>query len=91
MGFIIMFFHISALTVGMTKNGEISSTRTMPRPAKGSLMSSAIAMPNTTVMRITLPSNSTVFSTAVPNDGSVTKYSKLSSPANPVWSGCIRL
>ncbi|MNT62407.1 hypothetical protein D3C72_2001260 [compost metagenome] len=86
-----MFFHISAFTVGMTKNGEISSTRTMPRPANGSLMSSAIAMPNTTVMRITLPSSKMVLTTAVPNEGSVTKYSKFSSPAKPVWSGCMRL
>ena len=32
-----MCFHSSALTVGMTKNGEISSTRTMPRPGNGSV------------------------------------------------------
>ena len=38
-----MCFHSSALTVGMTKKGEISSTRTMPRPGKGSLTSSASA------------------------------------------------
>ena len=91
MGFIIMFFHISAFTVGMTKNGEISNTRTMPRPGNGSLMSNAIAMPTTTVIRMTLPSSHTVLSTAVLNDGSVTKYSKFSSPAKPDWSGCMRL
>ena len=35
MGFIIMFFHSSAFTVGMMKKGDISMTRTMPRPRKG--------------------------------------------------------
>ncbi|MDT4868492.1 hypothetical protein FQZ97_1034570 [compost metagenome] len=68
-----MFFHISAFTVGMTKNGEMSSTRTRPRPAKGSLISRAMAVPTTTVIPITLPSSSRVFITAVPKDGSVTK------------------
>jgi hypothetical protein len=70
-----MCFHISALTVGITKNGLISSMRTTPRPGNGSLISSASAMPPTTVMTITLPISSNVFSTAVPNDGSVMKNS----------------
>ena len=75
MGFIIMFFHSSALTVGMTKKGEINRMRTSPRPASGSLISRAMSTPKTTVMPITLPSNSRVFMMAAPNDGSVTKYS----------------
>jgi hypothetical protein len=75
MGFIIMCFHSSAFTVGMTKKGEISSSRTMPRPGKGSLISSASAMPPTTVMTITLPSSSRVLITVAVNDGSVTKNS----------------
>jgi hypothetical protein len=86
-----MFFHIRALTVGMTKKGEMSNTRTRPRPAKGSLISSASAMPSTTVIKMTLPSRSTVLSTAAPKDGSVTKYSKFSRPMKPVCSGASRL
>ena len=49
-----MCFHSSALAVGMTKNGEISSTRTMPRPGNGSLTSSARATPRITVIAITV-------------------------------------
>ena len=86
-----MFFHSSALTVGMTKKGEISSTRTRPRPAKGSLISKAIATPSTTVMAITLPKSTRVLLTAEPKEGSVMKYSKLSKPAKPLTSGCSRL
>ena len=86
-----MCFHRSALTVGITKNGEISSTRTMPWPGNGSFTSSAIRMPITTVMRITLPSSSKVLRIAVPNDGSVTKYRKFSSPTNACAPGSIRL
>ena len=37
MGFIIMFFHSNAFTVGMMKKGDISMTRTMPRPRKGTV------------------------------------------------------
>ena len=70
-----MCFHSSALAVGMTKKGEISSTRTMPRPGNGSLTSSARATPSTTVIAITEPSSDSVFSTDGPKSGSVTKYS----------------
>ena len=70
-----MCFHSSAFTVGMTKKGEISSTRTTPRPGNGSSISSASATPPTTVMAMTLPSSSSVLTMAVQNDGSVTKYS----------------
>ena len=52
-----MFFHSSAFTVGMTKNGEINNNRTTLRPANGSWTSSAIKTPNTTVMAITLPNS----------------------------------
>ena len=86
-----MCFHSSALTVGITKNGEISSTRTMPCPGNGSLTSSAIRMPSTTVIAITLPSSSSVLTMAVPNDGSVTKYLKFSRPTNACSPGSIRL
>ena len=73
MGFIIMCFHSSALTAGMTKKGEISSTRTMPRPGKGSFTSSASSTPSTTVMTITLPIKSSVFQVAGQKSGSVMK------------------
>jgi hypothetical protein len=86
-----MCFHSSAFTVGITKKGEISSTRTMPRPGKGSSISSASATPPTTVIAITLPSSSAVLPTALVKDGSVTKNSKLARPAKPLASGCIRL
>ena len=43
-----MFFHTSALTVGMTKNGAITSRRTMPRPKNGWSSSSASSVPPTT-------------------------------------------
>ena len=59
-----MCFHNNALTVGITKNGEMSNKRTKPRPGKGSSMSRAMAKPNTTVMAITLPSNNRVLTTA---------------------------
>ena len=74
-GFIIMFFQIRALTVGMMKNGEISSTRTMPRPKKGLFTSSARAMPRVTVMIRTEPTNNRVFCSAGMKASSVTKNS----------------
>ena len=73
MGFIIMCFHSRALTAGMTKKGEISSTRTMPRPGKGSFTRRASSTPSTTVMSTTLPISSSVFHTAGQKSGSVTK------------------
>ena len=91
MGCIIMCFHSSALTVGITKNGEINSSRTMARPGKASSINKASAAPTTTVMMITLPNSQMVLSTATENEGSVRKYSKFSKPIKPVCSGCIRL
>ena len=46
----------------------------MARPGKGSLMSKASAMPNTTVMPMTENSNTSVFFTAGPKASSVKKY-----------------
>ncbi len=40
-GCIIMFFHTRALTVGMTKNGEMASPRAMPRPGNSCWNSTA--------------------------------------------------
>ena len=68
-----MCFHSNALTAGMTKKGEISSTRTMPRPGKGSLTSNASSTPPMMVMRMTLPISISVFHTAGQKSGSVTK------------------
>jgi len=43
----------------MMKNGEISMTRTMPRPAKSAASSSAeMSTPSTTLMSSTLPTSS---------------------------------
>ncbi len=60
-GWKIRFFQISAPTVGMMKNGEISSTRTMPRP-KNSLASSSalINTPSTILISSTLPTSNRV-------------------------------
>ncbi len=50
------FFQTRALTVGMMKNGEISSTRTIPRPAKSAASSNAeMSTPSTTLISSTLP------------------------------------
>ena len=77
----IRFFHIRALTVGMMKNGEISSTRTMPRPEKSPASSkAAISTPNTTLMASTLPTRISVFMAPGRKPASVTKKLKFSSP-----------
>jgi len=86
-----MCFHSSAFAVGMTKNGEIKSTRTTPRPGNGASTRSARPMPPTTVIAITEPSSTIVFHTEGPKSGSVTKNSKFSSPRNVFSPGCIRL
>src|SRR6218665_2601087 len=54
MGFIIMCFQSRALTVGITKKGAISSSRTKDRPGNGASVNSASATPSSTVMMITL-------------------------------------
>ena len=70
-----MFFHSRALTVGMMKNGEISRTRTMPRPGNRWLTRTARASPRVTVMTSTDPTSSSVFPTAGTKAGSVRKNS----------------
>ena len=54
-GFINRFFQISALTVGITKNGEIISTRAMPRPGNPVSNTAASTAPKPTVMISTAP------------------------------------
>ena len=66
-----MFFQISADTVGMTKNGAITSTRTMPCPQNGWSSSSASSMPPTTVIISTPSTRISVLVIAVQNAGSV--------------------
>ncbi|MNV90239.1 hypothetical protein D3C71_1846080 [compost metagenome] len=65
---------ISEPTVGMMKNGEMSSTLTMPRP-KNSLASSkaAIKTPKITLISSTLPTNINVLSAPGRKPESVTK------------------
>ena len=70
-----MFFHNSALTVGMMKKGEISRTRTIPRPLNSRSMSTAIASPRMVEIPRTLPTRSNVFHSAGMNAGSVQKNS----------------
>ncbi len=59
-GFISRFFQISALTVGITKNGEIISTRAMPRPGKPVSNTAASTAPSPTVTTRTAPTSTTV-------------------------------
>ena len=73
-GFMNMFFHTSAETVGMTKKGAITRMRTMPCPNIGWSISSASAMPPTTVISSTPPTSSKVFQIEVRKAGSVRKY-----------------
>ena len=65
-GFMNMFFQSRALTVGMMKNGEISMTRTMPRPGNRWLTRMARASPRVTVMTSTDPTSRSVFRSAGP-------------------------
>ena len=52
-GFISMFFQTSALTVGMTKNGAITMTRTKFCPKIGWFINNATRMPPQTLMTST--------------------------------------
>ena len=45
----IILIHRTALTAGIIKKGEISRTRTIPRPGKARLTNKAMAKPRTTV------------------------------------------
>jgi hypothetical protein len=51
----IMFFHTSAATGGMTKNGEITRMRTIPWPKIGWSSRSASRTPPMMVIRSTAP------------------------------------
>ena len=73
-GCISMFFHTSALTVGMTKNGAMTMMRTKPRPKIGWSSSSASNTPPTMVMTSTAPTSCSVLASADRNAGSVRKY-----------------
>ena len=59
-GFMSMFFQISALTVGMTKNGAITSRRQMLRPGNSRSSRTAKSVPKTSVMASTSPTSSRV-------------------------------
>ncbi len=73
-GWKIRFLNTSAPTVGMMKNGDINSTRTIPRPRKSLASSSAeISTPNTTLISNTLPTSTRVFQAPGRKPESVTK------------------
>ena len=54
-GCIRRFFQTSALTVGITKNGAITSSRAMPRPQNSWSNRTANRVPSTTVITSTQP------------------------------------
>ena len=68
-----MFFHTSAATGGITKNGEITRMRTIPWPKIGWSISIAMAMPPTTVITRTPSTMESVLPIACQNAGSVRK------------------
>ena len=70
-----MFFQSRAFTVGMMKNGEISMTRTIPRPGNRWSTRRASASPRVTVTARTDPTRSSVFRAAGRKAGSVRKNS----------------
>ena len=72
-GCISMFFHTSAETVGMTKNGAITSRRTMPWPQIGWSSSSASSTPPITVISSTPTTRIRVLPMACTKAGSVRK------------------
>jgi hypothetical protein len=74
-GCISRFFQISALTVGITKNGAMTMRRTMPCPKIGWSSSRARSVPPTTVITSTPPTSFSVLMSALKNAGSVRKYS----------------
>ena len=72
-GCISRFFQTSALTVGITKNGAITISRTMLRPITGWSSSSASGMPSTMVITSTEPTSTSVFCSEARKAGSVRK------------------
>ena len=81
------FFQTSALTVGITKNGAITISRTTLRPTTGWSSNSASGVPSRMVMASTEPTNTSVFRREVRKAGSVRKYRKFSSPTKLQFSG----
>src|SRR6202041_3733391 len=69
-GFINKFFHTSALTVGMTKNGAITMSRKMFSPNTGWSISKATSMPPPTLMTSTDTTRINVLRRAVRKSGS---------------------
>ena len=90
-GCISRFFQTSALTVGITKNGAITISRTMLRPITGWSSSSASGVPSRMVMARTEPTSTSVFRSEVRKAGSVRKYRKFSSPTKLSVPGSSRL
>ena len=70
-GFISRFFHTSALTVGMTKNGAITISRNTFWPNTGWSISSATRMPPQTLMTSTETTRMSVLRSAAIKSGSV--------------------
>ena len=69
-GFISRFFHTSALTVGITKNGAITIRRSTFRPNTGWSISSATRMPPQTLMTSTETTRTSVLRRAAMKSGS---------------------
>jgi hypothetical protein len=85
------FFQTSAETVGMTKKGEIISTRAKPWPRKGWLKTAARIVPRTMVMAMTPTTMMTEISSELSSAGSSKRYLKFRNPAQPWIIGLSRL
>ena len=70
-GFISRFFHTSALTVGMTKNGAMTMSRSIFSPNTGWSINKATSMPPPTLMTRTDTTRINVLKSAVRKSGSV--------------------
>src|SRR5580700_1715432 len=68
-GFIKRFFQTSALTVGMTKNGAITMSRSTFRPNTGWSISSATRIPPQTLMTSTETTRTSVLMRAAMKSG----------------------
>ncbi|MNR65249.1 hypothetical protein D3C85_1882100 [compost metagenome] len=76
----------------MMKNGEISSTRTIPRPQNSPASNSAeISTPRITLISNTLPTSNRVLVAPGMKPASVMKNSKFSRPTNWFSPGYNRL
>jgi hypothetical protein len=72
-GFISRFFHTSALTVGMTKNGAMTMSRSTFSPNTGWSISKATRRPPQTLMTRTDTTRINVLRREAMKSGSVTK------------------